>query len=46
MVPKNKICVDTFQSAEDDKINKAMDPGSLWIDFSTDEMAYLVDWAH
>ena len=32
---------DTFESAEDDEINKAIKPG-LWIDFSTDEVAYWI----
>ena len=43
MAPKNEICDDTFQSAEDDKINKAVDPGSPWIHLSTDGVAYWLD---
>ena len=42
MAPKNKISDDTFQSAEDDEVNKAIHPG-LWIDLSTDDVAYWVD---
>ena len=41
MVPKNKICDETFKSAENDEINKAINPG-LRIDISNDDEAHWV----
>ena len=42
MAPININCDDTLQPAEDDEINKAIDP-RLRIDFSADDVAYLID---